>query len=49
MREMEMQHEFYRQFSVEADIIILFPTKKFSSRTCLVMDWRLYASRQRIS
>lgn len=40
MREMEMQHEFYRQFSVEADIIIPLSYKKFSSRTCLVMDWQ---------
>ena len=39
-REMEMQHEFYRIFSVEADIIIPLSYKKFSSRSCLVMDWQ---------
>ena len=40
MREMEMQHEFYRVFSVEADIIIPLSYKRFSSRSCLVMDWQ---------
>lgn len=38
-REMEVQHEFYRLFSVEADIVIPLSYKKFSSKSCLVMEW----------
>ncbi|MCM8536499.1 MAG: AarF/UbiB family protein [Lentisphaeraceae bacterium] len=37
--EMEMQHEFFRIFSIDKDIIIPLSYKKFSSSTCLIMSW----------
>ena len=41
--EMEMQHEFYRIFADNKDIVIPLSYKKFSSENCLVMDWEYSA------
>lgn len=38
-REIEMQHEFYRVFSDNKDIIIPLSMKKYSTKKCLVMSW----------
>jgi len=39
LREVDMQHEFYRIFSDNHDIVIPLSMKKYSSATCLVMSW----------
>jgi predicted unusual protein kinase regulating ubiquinone biosynthesis (AarF/ABC1/UbiB family) len=38
-REQEMQHEFFRIFTSQKDIIIPLAYTKFSSEKCLVMSW----------
>lgn len=38
-REEEMQHDFYRIFSENRDIVIPLSMKKYSTKTCLVMSW----------
>ena len=38
-REIEIQHEYYRIFSDNRDIIIPLSLKKYSSNNCLAMSW----------